>query len=88
MAVFNPNPLDQLFIDGCSHDELWEERFDRARDPNTPAEELVKLANDKSWKVRREVGKNQNTPIQVRYELTYDDHIMVRTSAKTFLYPD
>jgi hypothetical protein len=42
------------------------DRIDAAKDPTTPVEKLVILAEDLAWYVRRAVAENPSTPEAVK----------------------
>ena len=52
--------------------------YDLARDPNTPATALEKLAEDEVFWVRYWVAKNPNTPATALEKLADDDDYSVR----------
>ena len=56
-------------------------KLELAKNPKTPAESLVELANDRDWHVRSYAASNPNTSAETLAELAKDEDIYVRCSA-------
>jgi hypothetical protein len=50
-------------------------KFDQARDPNTPIKTLEQLATDEDWDVRWRVAENPNTPHYIKKCLKIQDNL-------------
>jgi hypothetical protein len=76
-----------LLLAVLADDEDEVVRMSVARNPNTPIDALIKLANtDESIVVRSEVASNPSTPSDVLAKLAEDDSILVSTSALASLH--
>lgn len=58
----------------------WEDRWDVARDPSTPAEILVKLSSDDERLIRSAVAKNTSTPSTTLAQLAKASDSGIRSS--------
>ena len=55
-----------------------DEKYELAKNPNTPVETLKVLATDENYDVRYEVAENPNTPVELLEVLATDKNYCVR----------
>ena len=65
---------DPDLLDRISHDGLWSERSDVARNPYAYPHTLIRLASDSNWIVRGDVKNNPATPPLVKLYLQSDQY--------------
>ena len=72
---------DIIFLRKVVKGEFEIVRMTVARNPNTPIEDLARLARDVSKRVRRSVAENPSTPAEEFVELIRDEEVLIRIRA-------